>query len=95
MRRMIRRSCHLDLDADAHRPADARWMNDADMIRRLNALAHYIRQGGEVAWHEPEPRNKKGPDRRAVRHITISVANPGRLDHIAWQLMLRDMRQRR
>lgn len=70
-------------------------MDAEEQIQRLNALAHYIREGGTVIWHEPEPRNKKGPDRAAVRDITIRVTNPARFDAVAWRLMRREWSRRR
>lgn len=60
-----------------------------DLILDLRALATYITRGGPgvVEWEEPEPRGRKGPDRKAHRYVRILIQQPARYDAIRWRLM--------
>ena len=65
-----------------------------EVIDRLNNLAHYVAQGYELEWHEPQPRGRKGRSREAKRPITFWVLDVGRFDSIGWELMKRAMARR-
>ena len=65
-----------------------------EVIDRLNNLAHYVRAGLPLEWHEPHPRGRKGPSREARRTLTFTVFDVHQFDAIGWELMKRALIRR-
>lgn len=72
-------------------------MDDAqrkNMLTTLDDLRAFVQAGGHIEWREPPIRGRKGPDRSAVRFVSIRIFNPGAYDKLCWDRMRKSLRHR-
>lgn len=63
------------------------------LLETLDDLRAFVLAGGQLEWHEPPIRGRKGPDHSAVRHVSIRIFNPGRYDALCWDRMRESLRR--
>ncbi|MGE0135494.1 MAG: hypothetical protein AB7L91_15855 [Dehalococcoidia bacterium] len=62
-----------------------------DVLFNLRALALFLRKGGRIVWEEPEPRGRKGGDRKPHRTVMLQISPPNAFDSVRWQMYRDDV----